>query len=231
MRLRGAGEDGFRGAMGELTACWFFKNHLNLIPRPPAEDPGRTADFVVDGSGREIVVEVKSPRRDAPMGTSWMGDDSDLLAGLIRKASKQLDRTNCNLVVLVTELRTPVVQLRRQLVTAALGETVWRVPVGPGAPSNAEFTMEIQHDGKFLKPWGNDHSVDHRRVGGVMCLEVRIRPKVGSTGVIPVASHRAVLVHNPHADIPLPEGIWEDVPQLVCQNGALQWTDGHPIGQ
>jgi len=40
-------------------------------------------------------------------------------------------------------------------------------------------------------------------------------------------THRALIVHNPHAYHRLPEGIWAQYPQLVPRGDVMEWTDGY----
>lgn len=63
-RLRGVDDEGFRSAIAECFACWFFAKQLELpvSPRPQGR-PGKKLEFLVQFPTGSACVEVKAPYR------------------------------------------------------------------------------------------------------------------------------------------------------------------------
>ena len=112
--------------MSECLAAWYLAGPLKLAvePRPP----GHPLEFVIRHSDGDINVEVKSPYRALPEGAFW-GDDSDMLVAGLREANKQFAKGAKNLLVLVPQMRVPVMlDNRTPLEKAFIGEPArpWR---------------------------------------------------------------------------------------------------------
>src|SRR5258708_4164420 len=46
----------------------------------------------------------------------------------------------------------------------------------------------------------------------------------------PIVKHRALIVHNPNADVPLPRDPWLGIPEFLCDDaGDWRWSD-RPVG-
>jgi hypothetical protein len=41
----------------------------------------------------------------------------------------------------------------------------------------------------------------------------------------PEVKHRALMVHNPNAAVPLPCDPWSGIPEFSCQSGRWRWSD------
>jgi hypothetical protein len=39
--------------------------------------------------------------------------------------------------------------------------------------------------------------------------------------------HHALIVHNPNAAVPLPNNLWDGIPEFFCHEGQWRWSD-HP---
>lgn len=227
-RLRGRDDDGFRSAIAECFACWFFAKRLQLavFPRPHGR-PGKRLEFGVQLPTGLACVEVKAPYRKPPQSRVWSGDDADKLADSLDQANKQFSKDATNILVIVPRLRTRVCAARYQLVRAFLGETKITVPIDTdtGAsvgPAEAKFFQE----GKFLKLYrdkGGCYDLTPRftRVGAVVCIEDYI-----SISEPRKVSHSAVVLVNPFADKRIDHSVFSPYPQIPLEDNSLQWSDG-----
>ncbi len=230
-RLRGVNDGGFRSAIAECFACWFFAKQLRLpvSPRPHGR-PGKKLEFLVDLPTGPSCVEVKAPYRKPPRNRVWSGDDTDKLVKCLDEANKQFAKDATNILVIVPRLRTSVCAVRYQLVRAFLGEITVTVPIdmGTGAragPAEGKFLQE----GKFLKLYrdeGDCYDLTPRftRVGAVVCIE----DYVNITEPLKVV-HSAVVLINPFADRLVDRTVFSAYPQISLEDNALQWSDGRHL--
>lgn len=187
-RLRGTDAEGFRSAMAECMACWFFSGRMGLAINPNAEGRGsKNLDMRITTGKGEIGVEVKAPFREAPSppaGKStacWVGDDADKITQCLEAANKQFDKTCPNLLVIAPTLRLRMFTERRDLVKAIYGESKIVVPLNTKTGKPGPTGVEFFPDGKFLntaRPGGKRLKVDglpgYRRISAVLTIEEKI---------------------------------------------------------
>lgn len=230
-RLRGGDDDGFRSAIAECFACWFFSKRLQLpvFPRPHGR-PGRRLEFEVQLPTGPACVEVKAPYRKPPQVRVWSGDDADKLADCLDEANKQFAKDATNILVIVPRLRTPVCAARYQLVRAFLGEIKITVPIDTDTgtsvgPAEGKFFQE----GKFLKlhrdkGGGYDLTPRFTRVGAVVCIE----DYISISEPLNVLQSALVLI-NPFADRRVDRNVFASYPQIPLEDNSLQWSDGRDL--
>lgn len=190
-RLRGVDDDGFRSAMAECMACWFFSGRMKLPIDPYA--PGRGAKnlemrIITEDGG--IGVEVKAPFREAPMlapGRStgcWVGDDAEKIAQCLEAANRQFDKNSRNLLVIAPRLLMRMFFERHDLVKAIYGESKIVVPINNQTGEPGPTGVEFFPDGKFLnttrpggKPMKADGLPGYRRISAVVTIEEKIVEK------------------------------------------------------
>ena len=228
-RLTGIRDDGFRSAMAECMVCWYFSGVLKLptTPKPGGRDRRRLEMKVGSHSG-DILVEVKAPYRDRPMGAV---DHSDILAQKVNKAAKQFPDKGRNILAIVPELCPPLFHVRYPLVRALIGEfkTTWLVDPRTGE-SVTEPHNKFFRNGKFLNPVRSGGLPGNTRISAVLCIEETWRIWHGVTGVPELTSKHDVLVlHNPLAGAEIPQDIWGSAPQFVPVGDEMAWTDGHDV--
>jgi hypothetical protein len=230
-RLTGVDDDSFRSAMSECLAAWYVAGHLKLAitPRPEGR-PGHPLEFAITHRDGDINVEVKAPHR-AVTTTFWWGDDSDLLQGALREANKQFAKGSRNLLVLVPTLRLPIGdRWRLPIERSFIGEEVIRIPIDPqtGGPAGPT-TFPFKQSGDLTKVWPRDDENGARResrytrVSAVLCLTHY------DDG--PEVKHRALIVHNPNAEAPLPREPWHGIPEFASDAGRWKWSDDLPAQQ
>ncbi|MBI4600914.1 MAG: hypothetical protein HY721_03040 [Planctomycetes bacterium] len=226
-RLTGKDDAGFRSAMAECLACWFFAAKLGLPVEPrPSGRGGSVLELLIRLSDGDLHAEVKAPYRELPAGRIGYGDDSDALAKCLEQAEKQFAKGVRNVLFLVPRLRTQVFALSRQLIQAFHGEFRFVAPIDVAkgeavGPLRPEFFPE----GRFLKLRRGGKPC-YTRVGAVISVEEDIDESPGDHWVI---AHKAMVVHNPEAMDPIPESIWGAYPQLVRRGERIEWTDGRRI--
>jgi hypothetical protein len=229
-RLTGSDDNNFRSALSECLAAWFLARrlHLKLEARPEGQS-GHPLEFAIKLNDGEIKVEVKAPYR--PITSNfWSGDDADLLESALQQANKQFGPGDCNLLVVVPDLRLSVIDAgdRRPVERAFIGETVIQIPIdtrtgGPAGPEKLVF----KESGRFAKTWPSG-SGDYRtwkprftRVGAALFLNDYVDE--GNGGM--EARHRALIVHSPCALIPVPRDPWAGIPEFFRDAGRWRWSD------
>ena len=117
---------------------------------------------------------------------------------------------------------------RRPIERAFIGETVIRIPIdtragGPAGPDRLVF----KESGRFAKTWRSG-SGDYRtwkprftRVGAALFLNDYVDERNGGIEV----KHRALVVHNPYAVVPLPRDLLAGIPEFFCDAGRWRWSD------
>lgn len=258
-RLIGSNDDGFRSAMAECLACWFFAAKLRrpVEPKPPGR-PRRTLDLLVSLPDADMRVEVKAPYREIPEGAIVWGDDSDLLAGCLAQANKQFQAGVRNVLFLVPDVRSSLFRDRYQLIQAFFGKEMITVPInprtgGPAGPTREEFFPE----GMLLKVWKGEARRRFTRVSAVVSVEERVairyqvplryarldlakakppwpvwwKAHKQVTSRLPKIDigHNVLVLHNPFTECPVSEDIWGESPQWVRRGSVMMWTDGAPI--
>ena len=224
-RLTGVDDDNFRSAMSECLAAWYLagKRKLPVEARPEGR-PGHPLEFVLKLSDGDINVEVKAPFR--PITSDfWWGDDAEALQSVLRSANKQFAAGQRNLLVVVPQLRFDVFgAFRVPIERAFIGETVIQIPIdtqtgGPAGPT----TFPFKPSGDFTRTWRSgppgspQHTPRHTRVGAALFLgEYVDRREV---------KHHALIVHNPNAAVPLPNNLWDGIPEFSSPQGQWRWSD------
>jgi hypothetical protein len=181
--------------------------------------------MAINRDGEEdIRVEVKAPFRQATGAAEWF-DDSDLIQGALKNANKQFESGVPNLLVLNPDLPIQVSAFRPQLTRALFGESGVEVPINneTGGPAG-RMKVAFRPTGRFLnrhlpsgKPIKLDHSPGFTRVDAVLTIEeFRTHEKV---------DHKALVAHNPYAEVPIPEKLFGNLSQLVDRDGVMEWTD------
>jgi len=216
-RLRGTDDNNFSSAMSECFAAWYLAGHrrLTLRPRPPGRR-GRLLEFAIECPGGDINVEVKTPYRPLTKDFFW-GDDSDLLEGSLQEANKQFARGQRNLLVVHPRLRLSIFPefCRMPIERAFIGDEVIRIPIDPatGGPAAPEYTI-FNQNGRLLKRWPEPR---YTRISAALFIgEVlegsEVRP-------------RALLLHNPNAEMPLPREFWHGIPEFFLGGNRWRWSD------
>jgi hypothetical protein len=218
-RLTGPDDDSFRSGMSECLAAWYLAGPLKLTVEPrPEGRPGHPLEFVIRHSDGDIYVEVKSPYRALPEGV-FSGDDSDMLVAGLREANKQFAKSAKNLLVLVPQMRVPVMlDNRTPLEKAFIGETMINVPIdmrtgGPAGP----VTFPFQERGHLTR--SGKEPPRFTRVGGVLYLGEMFSEDNRSI------DHLALLVYNPNALSNLPRDIWRDTRFFSRHADQWAWSD------
>lgn len=232
-RLTGDDDDAFRGALAECMVGWLLAGKLKLsIDVRPEGRPGHLLEYLIHHASGDIRVEVKAPHRPLPPSSAWYGDDSDLLAGALKRANEQFDSGVRNLLVVVPSIRMPVYRDRGQLARALYGQPVFTMPIDVAkGEAVGPTTIELQSDGRFLStrnPKGRllkpDGTPAYTRVGAVLCVEEELQ-----FANAPWMDHKILLAHNPHAADRIPNDIWGDrIPQFLEVGGEMAWDDGAP---
>jgi hypothetical protein len=148
----------------------------------------------------------------------------------LRQANKQFGAGASNLLVVVPHLRLPVFDVgdRRPIEKAFIGETVIQIPIdtrtgGPAGPERLVF----KESGSFAKTWrsglGEYRTWKPRftRVGAALFLNDYIDECNSGIEV----RHRALIVHNPYALVPVPPDLWAGIPEFFCDAGRWRWSD------
>jgi hypothetical protein len=223
-RLTGSDDENFRSAVSECLAAWYLAGRLKLpIQSRPEGRPGHPLEFVIKLPAGAINVEVKAPYRPITDNASW-GDDADLLQSALRTANKQFEASARNLLVIVPALRVSIFDWRMPIERAFIGESIIQILIdtrtgGPAGPT----TFPFKQSGGFLRPWRvpNQGTAQwmprHTRIGAALFLnEYEDGPEI---------KHRALIIHNPNATVPLPRDPWSRIPEFSCQSGRWGWSD------
>jgi hypothetical protein len=211
-RLTGSDDENFRSAMSECLAAWYLAGRLKLRIEPrPEGRPGRPLEFVIKFPDGDINVEVKAPHRPVTGDPGW-GDDSDSLQSVLHTANKQFEGGTRNLLVIVPGLLFSVFGWRTPIERAFIGETIIQIPIdirtgGPAGPT----TFPYKQSGDFLRTWRTSSqgtaqwTPRHTRIGAALFLN--------DYDDGPEVKHRALMVHNPNAAVPLPRDPWSGIPE------------------
>jgi hypothetical protein len=222
-RIVSESDDNFRSAMAECMACWVFSGKYKMdIECRPLGQKNHKLEFKAMTQSQDFYVEVKAPFRERP-NHIWKGDDSDLIEKRLAEASKQFKKDECNILVIVPSLRTPVYSRRGQLIKALYGEEVFTGPVDTekGVVSGPLTTM-FMPVGRLLRIWGEDKLPRHKRISAVLTIEERYRESANPIYI----DHNILVLHNPNAKMPCDSRIWGSIPQFVQCDGDMKWSDG-----
>lgn len=166
----------------------------------------------------------------------WWGDDSGLLQTALDGANKQFRVGQRNLLVIVPTLRESVFSHRRLLTRAFLGDLAIEIPIDieRGGPAGPDRLVTIPK-GRFVNKIKGGREPGFTRVSAVLCIEEEyVDPYwdrlagISPTGLPPAwIEPRAVIMHNPHAAIPLSRTAWSSMPQFLEERDEKwAWTDG-----
>jgi hypothetical protein len=228
--LRGFEEDQLRGALGEARACWYFAGvrGYTVRPRPPGRN-GKVLDMAVDASGTDLQVEVKSP---------FIGDASDeyrtkaLLVAKLEEANKKFEVGRCNVLVLTANLSCPLYSKRTTMLEAFIGQPIYVIPVALEDRTSVPAPYpSFKVDGRLARrpvQEGNFGSPQYKRVSAVVSIEERRDDR--SSEILDLNADieikpEVLVLHNPHATVPMPEGLLGRVPELVRRGEQMFWSD------
>lgn len=227
-RLRSSEERNFRSARAECVACWLLAGKLGypVAPVVGGGRAGKQVEFTATTPHGPLTIEVKAPRVDIPPGGIWSGNDADTLATVMREAAGQFGKGRCNVLVIVPQLRTPVYARREQL-ERLIGDRVMFVPVRTDPNGDVpEPHPGFVPRGLLVRP-GKDgpngtRLPAHTRVSAVVSIETGLSERGGRW----FEDHRVTVVHNPNADVPVPDATFARFPQLVrVSDEEMVWTD------
>ncbi len=237
-RLASSDPENFRSAMAECMACWFLAGRLRLPVSGDARGRGKKIlDMRTVIGGQDVGVEVKAPYRECPSdGQPWFGHDGDLIKKALDAANKQFADKVPNILVLAPEFRTPVHELRQQLVSPLYGEekitcTIDTRTGTPAGPVTTEFSPEgkllrtRQPNGAKIKPTGKP---GFTRVSAIVVIEEVIREKCFPP-IRGWVDHKVLVAHNLHAARPLSPEIFREYVQFTDVGKGYGWSDGAPL--
>jgi hypothetical protein len=105
---------------------------------------------------------------------------------------------------------------RTPIERAFIGEAVIRIPIDvtTGGPAGPEH-MAFNQNGRLLKRW--PAKPRHTRIGAAMFLtefeeDGEVKP-------------RALIIHNPNAECPLPREFWAGIPEFFLDGNRWRWSD------
>lgn len=221
-RLTGHDDDNYLSAISECFAAWYLagRRRLNLKPRPAGNRQSRL-EFLIQHPDGNINVEVKAPHRPivaAPAAAAfWWGDDSDLLEGAIKQAQRQFAKGQRNLLVVHPRLRLSIFPKfhRTPIERAFIGEEVITIPLNPatGGPAGPDY-LAFKQNGQLLKRWPEPR---YTRVSAALFLTEH--EKDGQV------QPRALIIHNPNAEMPLPRDMWVEIPEFFIDGDRWRWSD------
>ena len=225
-RLVGTDDDGFRSALAECLATWFFAVRRRVSVRPnPAPKTKKNFDLLLEGAGAmSLNAEVKAPY--VPLSNrSWAGDDAAVLRESIEKAGTQLNKDSPNVVVLVPLLRTSVTSHRSQLLKATIGEHALSVPIVRDRRPPPKPKPTFLQEGKLAKLWPERNGAfrtDLTRISAVMTIEEHLVERGAELRV----AQSVVVIHNPFATHRIPRSFFGSAPQwLTTSSGKMGWSD------
>ncbi len=225
-KLQGEDPEGFRSAMAECIACWFFAGRSGFpVDSVACGRKGKILDMQVLVEGTWVGVEVKAPHREVPE-EAWHGHDGDILANRLREANKKFHRDRPNILVLVPQLRTPVSQLRVQLTSALYGQEVitQRIDTRTGTPIGETMTEFVQ-DGLLLRPDHRKMSRRHTRISAIIVIEES--HACGHERCW--GDHDILVAHNPYALHRLDPKVFSSHIQFMDLGDGYGWNDGEPL--
>jgi hypothetical protein len=216
-RLTGTDDDNFASAMSECFAAWYLAGRRRLPPRPrPSGRGAHCLEFAIECQTGDINVEVKAPYRPWTEVALW-GDDSDALEGALQEANKQFAKGHRNLLVIHPHLRLSIFPefCRTPIERAFVGEEVIRIPIDPatGGPAGPE-SMVFKQNGRLLKLWPEPR---YTRVGAAIFIS-----EYFENGEV---KPRALMVHNPNAEMPLRRDMWQGIPEFFLDGDRWRWSD------
>ena len=219
-RLTDIDDNNHLAAISECFAAWYLagRRRLSLRSRPLGNQRS-CLEFLIEHPDGNINVEVKAPHRQITNEFFW-GDDSDLLEAALQQANKQFTKGQRNLLVIHPRLRLSVFPelQRRPIERAFIGEEIIRIPIdmttgGPAGPEQMAFSQ----NGRLLKRWPEAR---YTRVSAALFLTeyaegAEVKP-------------RALILHNPNAELPLPRDIWAGIPEFFLDGNRWRWSDEEP---
>jgi hypothetical protein len=104
---------------------------------------------------------------------------------------------------------------RMPIERAFIGEDIIQIPLnsttgGPAGPARTAF----KQNGRFVKLWPEPR---HTRVSAVLSLN-----EYEEGGEV---KPRALMVHNPNAEMPLPHDLWQGIPEFFLDGNRWRWSD------
>lgn len=232
-RLRSPDESNFRGAMAECMVCFLLHRELRLpVSARPAGRPGKTLELAITRPEGDILVEVKARLRDPePRERVIVGNDSDLLRDTLELANKQFEKGCRNLLVLVPRLRVQGTLLE-QLREALYVEDRVAIPIDLeiGGPAGEPYPLQVPN-GSFLRRWPTGGAVPqaeaaprYKRISAVLCVDEGLEAVPLSLTGEAWVGRAAWVLHNPNAEVAIPEALFATLPQFVVGGNEMVWT-------
>lgn len=227
-RLTGTDDDNFRSALGEAMTVYYLNRELGMSMKANPESTvsgERSVDLVGQAGTQDVHVEVKAPHVPRT-GKNFSGDPEAIL-GAIRSAGGQFKKGRANILVVTPLLRVEVYDNRHQILKPTIGERALAIPIQMEGSERQESYPTFVQDGKLAMPRYNSSGVfapNFTRIGVVMSIENRYRHVDNGPNTL---GHAAVVVHNPFAEVPIDPAVFGDVPQWVCIDGMMHWTDNY----
>ena len=230
--LRSNDAEKFRGAIAEGCAAWLLAGKLGhpVGPRPKGRN-GKVLDMAVRVGTTDINVEVKAPRV-ASLNDEWKV--RELLQSKLDNAGQKFEEGQCNVLVLYPQFPTALHVRREPLTEAFIAEEKYFVPVAMHddvEPSAAPYSG-FELSGKLLRPkskpvQGEVTIPQFTRVSAIVSIEERLHPSILDLEECMFAEvkHEVLVVHNPHALVPLSEELFSDYPQFVRRGDVMFWND------
>jgi hypothetical protein len=228
---------------------------LQVHPRPAGRNGCVLDLRLVRDVGGDVYVEIKAPYVEPPANQGWSGNDACAMVGALQSAQGQFASGQTNLLCIVPEVRVPVAAERNQLVEAFIGQPVmsFKVDVRTGAPVGDTRTV-FRPDGRFVRGAKKEFTrvsavVSIEEVIEEQAHEGKISRRAyeaalarGDERILWAAAlewlqmrysgdhrlwvgHQVIVLHNPFAECPLDEDLFEGFPQLVVRGDNMVWTD------
>jgi len=229
--LRSNDAEKFRGAIAEGCAAWLLagKHGHPVNPRPKGRN-GKVLDMAVRFRTTDINVEVKAPRI-ASVNDEWKV--RELMQSKLDGATTKFEEGQCNVLVLYPQFPTALHVHREPLTEAFIAEQKYFVPVTmqddvePAAPYSG-----FELSGKLLRPKskpveGEVTIPQFTRVSAIVSIEERLHPSILDLEECMFAEvkHEVLVVHNPHALVPLSAELFSGYPQFVRRGDVMFWND------
>jgi hypothetical protein len=231
-RLTRKSDEGFYGALGECLACWYFADKLRFGINPkPIGNRNKKLDMQLITSFGKPMVEVKAPCQFEVIGEPLMyGSDSTQIPNCVKTANSQFPKGGMNILFLTPHLPVPLYQIRGSLVRTFF--VVPKMPFKIDRKTNRLISsgpIQYHPEGKFLdKRTRGGHDVGFTRISAVLCIEECFNPNLPELSEYEIG-HHVLFLRNPNAEVPLPDTLKPDCPELLHDGNTIKWSDNHPM--
>lgn len=219
------------GGMAECLAYWYFAGRLGLRIKPVGLKAQRSPDFQLElPGGKTVMVEVKAPVLLSRDGGGWVEAFSGAVLERMRDAVGQFSRGDANLLVCVPRFSVPIWTSRKSAVAVFYAQSVLRAYINQETGAAIDKPKAaVSYAGAFLKRYPPSGDRRFKRIGAVMTIEEDGETR--QSRILPRCSviHRVVVMHNPHAVVPIPSGVWGTRAELIHSEKKLRWADGASV--